>query len=139
MKKIIDLGMQLLQKYRLFVLYSAIGTLSASLDFVVFTTLVKWLCLPYLLSNIISVNSGIITSFLLNRHFNFKVKDKAGLRFIIFYSVGLLGLLISTILLWLLVEYKLVNTIVAKTFTIVIVVLVQFTLNKYITFKKYSK
>ncbi len=139
MKGLIALAMQLLKKYKHFVLYSVIGGLSASLDFVVFTALLKWLCLPYLISNAISVNCGIITSFLLNRHFNFKVKDKTGLRLVIFYSVGLLGLLLSTVLLWMLVEWWAVNALAAKMLTIVVVVSVQFTLNKYVTFKKHSK
>ncbi len=135
MKSIFNLGLEFIKKYKQFVLYSIIGTFSASLDFAIYTALFKFSGIAYLISNAISVNCGIITSFLLNRQFNFKIKDKTILRFVLFYSVGLLGLAVSTALLWMLVEHWEVNAIVAKILTIIVVVLVQFSLNKYITFK----
>lgn len=122
-------------KYKQFVLYAIIGVLSASLDFIVFTFLSSFSSLNYLLANVISVNCGIITSFTLNRQFNFKIKDKLLKRFLIFYAVGLLGLGVSTALLWLFVGIFSVNILISKLVVILIITLLQFSLNKLITFK----
>ena len=123
------------KRFRQIILYGLIGALSASIDFGIFTIL-HFLGLAYLLANAIGVHIGIFCSFLLNRQFNFKVKDKTERRFLFFYSIGLIGLLLSSVLLKLLIEYFDWNEIYAKLLSIIVVAVVQFLLNKYITFKK---
>ena len=66
---------QIYQKFRSLILYGIIGSFSAGLDFLIYTLLVQW-GLQYMLSNSISVLGGITTSFILNRNYNFKIKDK---------------------------------------------------------------
>lgn len=74
-------------RYREFILYGIIGGLSATLDFAIFTILAG-IGIPIIVSNIIGVVSGITTSFLLNRHYNFKIKDHATKRFMIFLQLA---------------------------------------------------
>ena len=123
------------QRSRNLILYGIIGGFCSALDFVIYTLLCHFDVLPYLWANVISVHIGIFTSFVLNRQLNFKIKDKTPQRFISFYLVGLTGLGISSLMLYLMVDYAHWNEIVCKLITIVIVALVQFFLNKYITFK----
>jgi len=125
-------------RYRQLFLYGIIGGISAFLDFCVFTILHK-LGVPYLIANVISTHVGIICSFLLNRHYNFKVKDKTKMRFLSFYIIGLIGLAISSGLLYLAVDCYHFNEIYAKIATIIVVALFQFILNKFITFKTSKK
>lgn len=125
---------KLIKKYREILVYGIIGLLCSGLDFVVYTLLC--LSIPFLLSNIISTHCGIICSFFLNRHYNFKVKDKVGVRFLSFYLIGLLGLLISEVLLHLMVNILSLDPLLSKIVTIVVVALIQFVLNKYISFRK---
>ena len=66
----------LFNKFRNLILYGIIGCFTAALDFVVFTILSQYVGIYYLLANCISVLVGITTSFVLNRSYNFKVKDK---------------------------------------------------------------
>lgn len=120
--------------YRELILYGFWGGLCATLDFVVFTFLRS--IIPYMIANVISVHIGIITSFLLNRTYNFKVKDKFVLRFFSFYCVGLSGLLISESILYLFTEVFSVKDLLSKLISIIIVALYQFLLNKFVTFKK---
>jgi len=122
-------------RYRQLFLYGVIGGLSAFVDFCIYTLLCK-IGVPYLFSNVISVHCGIICSFLLNRQYNFKVKDKAKLRFLSFYVIGLIGLAISSGMLYLAISYYHFNEIYSKILTIVVVALLQFVLNKFITFRK---
>jgi len=123
------------QRFRNLILYGIIGGFCSALDFVIYTLLCHFDVLPYLWANVISVHIGIFTSFVLNRQLNFKIKDKTPQRFISFYLVGLTGLGISSLMLYLMVDYAHWNEIVCKLITIVIVALVQYFLNKYITFK----
>lgn len=122
-------------KYKQFILYGIIGVVSASLDFFIFTFLTHIILINYLLANIISVNCGIINSFFLNSRYNFKVQNKFIKRFFTFYLIGLFGLGISSVFLWLFVEVFNVNVLISKIMVIFIITIVQFSLNKLITFK----
>lgn len=131
-----DLVFKLYFRFRNLILYGLIGGFCAALDFGVYTLLCHFEVLPYLWANVVSTHVGIFTSFMLNRSFNFKVKDKTPQRFLSFYAVGLTGLGMSSLMLWLMVDKASWDELICKLITIVIVSLMQFILNKYITFKK---
>lgn len=135
----IDTIKKVITKHQQLIKYGFIGCLCATLDFISFTILSTKLNLPIISANIISVNIGIISSFILNREITFKVKNKTALRFFSFYSVGLVGLAISSFMLIILVNRLGFNKIYSKAVTIIIVALIQFILNKYITFKQRTK
>lgn len=122
-------------RFRTLILYGIIGGFCASLDFASYTILCHFDILPYLWANVISIHCGIICSFFLNRGVNFKVKDKPWLRFLSFYMVGLVGLGISELMLYLMVDLAAWNEIASKLISVVVVALVQYLLNKFITFK----
>ena len=115
--------------------YGIIGCLCVGFDFSIYWLLVEIGAVYYLLANIISIHCGIFTSFFLNRHFTFKVKNKTLIRFFSFYIVGVTGLAISSGLLFVLVEKIELNELVSKAFTVVVVAVIQFLLNKYISFR----
>lgn len=130
-----DRVIALFNRFRNLILYGIIGGFCAFLDFCIYILLCHFEVLPYLWANVISTHIGIITSFFLNRSLNFKVKDKVPQRFLSFYLVGLTGLGLSSLMLWLMVDMAAWNEVVGKLITIVFVALVQYTLNKYVTFK----
>ena len=125
----------LINRFRHLILYGIIGSFSACLDFVFYTIMVQLVGLHYLVANCMSVIFGITTSFVLNRNYNFKVKDKVRLRFSIFLLVGLCGLILSNIILYVFVSSVGMNKLISKLLSIVLVVFFQFLVNKYITFK----
>ena len=120
------------------ILYGMIGSFSSGLDFVIYSILVKIVGLQYLVANCISIFAGISTSFILNRNYNFKIKDKLKLRFIIFLSTGLSGLVLSNIILYLCISKLDMNALISKLFSIAVVVFFQFLVNKNVTFKPYN-
>lgn len=122
-------------KFRNLILYGIIGCCSSGLDFLLYTLFVSVFGWQYIVSNCISVLAGITTSFTLNRNFNFKVKDKTRQRFTIFLTVGLCGMVLSNLILYICVSKMSFNKIISKLLSIVLVVFFQFLLNKYITFK----
>ncbi|MGP8200407.1 MAG: GtrA family protein [Limisphaerales bacterium] len=125
-----------LKSRRLFVVYCIIGVSGVTLDYISFFALVNWVGVYYLLANVVSCSLGIINSFLLNSFFNFKVKDRLLARFVSFYCVGLLGLAVSSALLYVLVSLAHINPNYAKLWTLVVVVLIQYNLNRLISFRK---
>lgn len=133
------LFIQLFNKFRHLILYGIIGGFSSGVDFLLYTAFVELVGLNYIIANCISVLAGISISFLLNRKYNFKVEDKTVWRFFIFLSVGLGGLLFSNLILYLCIEYMRLNELLSKLLSIVPVVLLQFILNKCITFKTDKK
>lgn len=130
-----DLIKTLYHKFHHLILYGIIGSFSSGLDFAIYTVLVQVLGVHYIMANCVSVVAGISTSFILNRNYNFKVKDKTGRRFGIFLCVGFTGLLLSNLILYTCINTFALNKIVSKLLSIVLVVFFQFLVNKYFTFK----
>ena len=123
-----------INKYKNLLLYGVIGCCASGLDFAIYSLLI--LSINYILANCISVLGGITTSFLLNRKYNFKVKDRTFKRFVTFLSIGLCGMLISNLILYICIDIFDIHKLVSKLLSIVLVVIVQYLLNKNITFKQ---
>ena len=120
-----------------FIKYCLIGCSGAFLDFIIFVFLIKFIGINhYLMGNCISVTVGITNNFFLNAYLNFKTTDKIFLRFISFYFVGIIGLIISLGILYLMVDIYKYNAVFSKIVTIFVITVIQFLLNKFITFKK---
>lgn len=130
-----------LKKYRQFVLYCFIGCSGALLDYLIFLWLTRFCGMGehYQWANLLSVSAGILNNFWLNARFNFRKRDHLLKRFLSFYSVGMFGWLISAGCLHILIEWLGLQSAVAKFVTIFVVTVVQFTLNKLITFGKIGK
>ena len=121
-------------------LYGIIGAFSSGIDAILFHFLVYRVNIYSIIANIFSVLVGILISFFLNLNFNFKVKDRVFVRFLSFFAVGVLGLLLSTGIIAL-GEKLDWDIFITKIESIFIVAMVQFILNKLISFrtKKYKE
>ena len=115
-------------------LYGIIGLFSSTIDALFFHFLVYKVHIYSVIANIFSVVLGILISFILNLNFNFKVKDKIFIRFLSFFTVGLLGLLLSTVIIAL-GEKLNWDIFITKIGSIFIIAMVQFILNKLVSFK----
>ncbi|MCK9641680.1 MAG: GtrA family protein [Prolixibacteraceae bacterium] len=116
-----------------FIKYALIGLTGVALDFIVYSILIKVFNVNFLTANFIAISFGIINNFVLNTLFNFKTKNKIFVRFVSFYAVGLLGLLLSEILLIIFVLI-IDSPIIAKVLTLPIVLVFQYGFNKYFSF-----
>lgn len=126
----------LYQRYKCLFFYCLIGCSGASLDFIFFYLLTKEAGLYYQYANCISVSVGIVNNFIWNSRFNFKLTSCWWLRLISFYGIGLIGLGLSALLLHVLINLLNYNEYFAKFLVIGIVTAIQFSLNKYITFRR---
>lgn len=126
----------LFNRNRELIAYCIIGCSGTGMDFVIYTVLTGTAGMHYQLANFLSVSIGIINNFFWNCYFNFKTTDRIWRRFVSFYSIGMLGWSLSAGCLWLFIECLGVNPILAKLSTIFFATVVQFSMNKFITFRK---
>jgi putative flippase GtrA len=127
----------LLQKKQ-FLLYCVIGASGVTLDFGIYSLLVKTRLLDYQAANAAGYSSGTLLSFILNARFNFRVTDKIPLRLTSFFSIAFLGWLVSAGLLHLLIGRFNFDKYLSKFATLIVVVLLQYNLNRLLSFRKAS-
>lgn len=125
----------LLQKNQ-FLLYCIIGFSGVAFDFGIYSLLVKTRALNYQAANALGYASGTLLSFILNARLNFRVADKIALRLLSFCGVALLGWLVSAMLLSMLIGNYGLNMYISKLATLVVVVLLQYNLNRLLSFRK---
>lgn len=116
-------------------LYGIIGLIASGTDSVCFIGMNHYGINKYV-SNFLSINIGILISFLLNTYINFKMTSKIGQRVISFFAIGYLGMLLSMIILYIGCDILGGTTTVIKIISIFIVATFQFILNKSITYRK---
>lgn len=124
--------------FRQLVGYILIGLLGLVVDFGVFTILVK-MNMNVELANFISSSCGLINNFFWNSFANFKVHDKLLLRFISYYLVGQVTTVFTTVCLFIFVDKLGYDKIIVKIIATFIATLIQFIINKVITFRKVRK
>lgn len=121
---------------RRFVLYCIIGLTGTTLDFCLYSALVKWTGVHYQIANAIGYASGTVLSFTLNVLFNFKTRDWLPLRFLSFCGVAFLGWASSAGVLFVTVARLGLDKYLAKLVTMVVAVLLQYNLNRLLSFRK---
>lgn len=124
------------QEHRELVLYAVIGVTGASLDLLVYLFLSGPLGVDPVLATILSVSVGITNNFLLNTFLNFRVRTRLWLRFLSFYLIGLVGVGLSALIIWVFTDPIDVGNLWAKLISIPPTVIGQFIANKYITFAR---
>lgn len=117
-----------------FIIYCLCGGMGVSADYVVYylsLTAGIW----YQYANGLGYLAGTLVSFALNRIFTFAKRDRVLQRLAMFLSVAAAGFAASALLLWLLVDLAHIDARWAKLVTLPMVVVLQFSLNRRITFK----
>jgi len=127
---------KLLLQNKQFLLYCMIGLSGTVLDFGVFSLIRQAKLLDYQGANAVSYASGTLLSFILNTRFNFRVTDKIALRLVCFFGVALLGWSVSAGLLLVLVRIYGCNEYLSKAAALVVVVILQYNLNRLFSFRK---
>ena len=129
---------KILLQNKQFLLYCVIGASGVTLDFGIYSLLVKTRLLDYQAANAVGYSSGTLLSFILNARFNFRVTDKIPLRLTSFFSIAFLGWLVSAGLLHLLIGRFNFDKYLSKFATLIVVVLLQYNLNRLLSFRKAS-
>jgi putative flippase GtrA len=120
---------------RTFVQYSLIGVMGVLLDFISYVLLVRTGLHP-IPASFISVSIAIANNFVWNALWNFKRKDHLLRRFLNFYAVGLIGIVLTSFILLFAHDIIGLNAVLSKIIAIPPVVALQFLLNKKLSFGK---
>ena len=118
-----------------FFLYCLCGGLGVTTDYIIYYSALTF-GLWYQTANVLGYLSGTLVSFFLNRKITFDVKDRMGQRLAIFLGVAAVGFSASAFMLWLMVDVMTVDAKIAKLLTLPIVVVIQYSLNRRITFSE---
>ena len=120
--------------YKQFVKYAFFGGIGVLADIIIYSLLV-YFQFNYQAANASGYLSGTLISFFLNRHYTFNVKDKIYRRLFMFLTIAFIGYISSAILLYVLIEKLFIDMYISKFLTLFFVLLVQYALNKKVTFK----
>jgi len=118
-----------------FLLYCVCGGIGVLCDYGIFT-LVLTLGGVYQAANATGYLAGTLISFVLNRKITFGIRDQIARRLAMFLGVAMVGYLTSALLLWFLVDLFLIDARYAKLLTLPVVVVLQFSLNRWLTFRQ---
>lgn len=132
MKKIIN-------KYSTLIKYFFIGISAAGIDVAIYFVLFNYYELPALVSTSISIAVATVYAFALNTIYNFQVKDNTFFRLISYSLVSAVGWLISLSLLYYFTDIKGYDGNIIKIISLPLIFVVQYLLNKKITFKSLNK
>ncbi len=125
-----------LLQHRQFLFYCVIGGSGTALTCVLYALLVQTVGLGVQAANAVGYAAGTLLSFVLNARFNFLVADRIARRLSAFFTVAFFGWLASAGLLYLFVGLWKWNAIYAYVIVIFVVVLLQYNLNRLVSFNK---
>ncbi len=128
--------LEIFKKYRTVILYFIIGSSAAVLDLIIYLVLFNLFEMAAVISTIISVFSATIYGFFMNVMFNFKVYDRILFRFLSYASVSGVGIILSASMLYVFYDIIGFDGNIVKIISLPLIFLVQYTLNRYISFKK---
>lgn len=117
-----------------FLIYCLCGGTGVLTDYLIFHVGISsglW----YQTANGLGYLAGTLVSFFLNRIFTFGVLDRPLRRLLMFLAVASVGFGASVAMLWVLVDWVHLDARVSKLLTLPMVVVIQFSLNRLITFK----
>ena len=118
--------------------YVLIGVLGLVVDFGIYTILTHFK-MNVEIANIISSTCGIINNFLWNSYTNFKVHDRMILRFISYFIVGQITTVFTTVSLFIFGTKLGYPHLIVKIVATFVATLIQFVINKVVTFRKAKK
>jgi putative flippase GtrA len=125
-----------LVKNRHFLLYLVIGISGVALDLATFLLLYNMVGVEKYLANVISTSVGITNNFYWNSFHNFRVTNHLLRRYAKFYATGLVGLGLTALIFMIFVDRLHVSANLVKLASLAPVLVLQFAINKYWTFKR---
>ena len=126
------------ESFNQLVKYVLIGILGLVVDFGTYWILTD-ININVEIANMISSTCGIINNFFCNSYTNFKVHNRMFLRFVSYFLVGQITIVFTTISLFIFATKLGFSHLIVKVIATIVATLIQFVLNKFVTFRKNSK
>lgn len=127
-------------KYKETFLYLVFGVLSTGVNIGTYILVTRLTNLEFMIANIIAWVVAVLFAYLTNKLFVFKSK-KLELEFLVkeftsFISCRIFSLFIEMIIMYVMIDMLLINDIVVKVTTNIVVIVINYLLSKLIIFKK---
>jgi len=121
---------------RQFIRYLYVGGLSFLVDFTCLYYLTEHIGMHYLISATLAFSLGLTTSYLLCLAwvFDFRRMPNRWHEFMVFSAIGLFGLVLNNLLLWLLTEYAGLYYLVSKIIATAAILFFNFSLRRWLLF-----
>lgn len=126
-----------MRKLKEFFKYILIAAVGGILDLLLFIVLHTYTDIHIQIVNLISMFTGITTNFILNYHFNFKADSKFFKRYFSFLTIGAVGFSIVSIFVFIFVQNLEWNAVFVKIGATMFATVIQYFLNRYISFRRY--
>ncbi|MDB5177132.1 MAG: hypothetical protein JWN75_800 [Candidatus Saccharibacteria bacterium] len=97
------------------------GGTAALIEYSSFFALIHYFQELLIMSNIVSFALGLLASFLLNKQWVFKERGDTRRQLLLYFSLALLNLLLSSLLIWLLVNTVGMPAVIAKLFIMAVI------------------
>ena len=127
----------IIQKNREIIMYLVFGVLTTVVNIVVYYIFSNLLHMNYLFSNAMAWFLSVLFAYVTNRKYVFDSKNNQIIKEAIsFFGSRLATGIMDMVLMWFLVNFNIVNDVVAKVVVNVIVVILNYILSKLVVFKK---
>lgn len=127
----------IIQKNKEIIMYLVFGVLTTVVNIVVYYIFSNLLHMNYLFSNAMAWFLSVLFAYVTNRKYVFDSKNNQIIKEVIsFFGSRLATGIMDMMLMWFLVNFNIVNDVVAKVVVNVIVVILNYILSKLVVFKK---
>lgn len=127
----------IIQKNKEIIMYLVFGVLTTVVNIVVYYIFSNLLHMNYLFSNAMAWFLYVLFAYVTNRKYVFDSKNNQIIKEAIsFFGSRLATGIMDMMLMWFLVNFNIVNDVVAKVVVNVIVVILNYILSKLVVFKK---
>ena len=127
----------IIQKNKEIIMYLVFGLLTTVVNIVVYYIFSNLLHMNYLFSNAMAWFLSVLFAYVTNRKYVFDSKNNQIIKEAIsFFCSRLATGIMDMMLMWFLVNFNIVNDVVAKVVVNVIVVILNYILSKLVVFKK---
>lgn len=126
--------------FRQFIKFCLVGTFNTALDFAIYLFFTRILGWYFFYANLVSILVAMTSSFILNKYWTFRDKDKdLQKQYLKFVVVNVVYFCLYNSILFSLVHWLKVFDLLAKVCAVAVGLFWNFFANRYWTFKKTSK
>src|SRR5699024_370102 len=126
-----------MSKFKEFIKYCMIAAVGGILDLLLFIMLHTYTGIHIQIVILVSMFTGVTTNFILNYHFNFKAHSKFFRRYFSFLTIATAGFLVVSIAVVTSVQQLGWSAIIVKISATMFATVIQYLLNRSISFRMY--
>lgn len=130
---------ELFLKHKNLIYYFCIGVSASMIDVLAYVVLYNFLHINPVLATVVSISLATVWAFTLNAVYNFKITDRILARLTSYSFVSIIGMVLSASIIYVFAEQNGFNANIVKILTLPLIFVVQYLLNRHLTFKMLSE